>query len=154
MSKNDNASRKRAGKVYVAHSKKSGVTKAEIRDLLAEADQPDAEIEFLDPDDETAVVVFSGEDALVIPLENALSDDNGIERIVVRAAQGACAIVGVWKPGEMAETIHSIVSKYGAAQVPWDSDRLKNALDTDCPSPFQTPSGSQSKPHDIRPNKC
>lgn len=154
MSQNEDAPQKRSGKIFVAHSKKSGVTEAETRDLLADAGMSDAEIEFLDPDDETVVVVFSEEDALVIPLENALSDDGGIERIVLGAAQGACSIVGVWKPDETAEAIHSAVSQYGTAQIPWDADRLKNALDTDCPPPFQTPSGPQSASHDIPPNKC
>jgi len=86
--------------IYVALKPESETSEAECRKLLEEAGDDDAEIIILDPGEENNAVEFCDSDVLIIPLEKASADDDGVERLVLRAAQGVCVIVGVWKTGE------------------------------------------------------
>ncbi len=140
--------------IYVALKSESELSEAECRKLLNDADEDYTEVIILDPDEDNDTVEFCATDTLIIPLEKENADDNGVERLVLRAARAVSVIIGVWKPGESEDTIHPTVAKYGRAQIPWDANKLKTVIDTDCPPAFQTPAGSAAISHDVPPNKC
>ncbi len=154
MTEDDDKPPEEGGKTLVIRAEKSQVSEDEAKTLLIDAGESEGDIEFIDPETDEDAVEFSDDDCVIIPLEDTTADDERIERLVLKAAQAACSIIGVWAPGEKGETIHPAVAKYGKAQVPWDPAKLKDVLRTDCPPPYQTPSGAPSKGHDITPNKC
>jgi len=141
-------------KTLVIRGEESDVSEEDMTALLVEAGESEDDFEFVDPETDEGAVEFSEDDCVIIPLEGATADDKRIERLVLKAAQAACSIIGVWAPGENDQTIHPAVAKYGTAQVPWDAAKLKDVLRTVCPPPYQTPSGAPSKGHDIKPNNC
>jgi hypothetical protein len=125
-----------------------------LTELLVDAGESEDEIEFIDPEMNEESVEFSEEDCIVIPLEEATAENEPVEKTVLRAAQKTCVIIGVWAPDEKDNSIHPAVAKYGAAQIPWDSGKLRDVLDAVCPESFETPEGAPSNPHKIKYNKC
>lgn len=154
MTKEDDKPPEKGGKILVIRADDSEITEEEVTTLLVDAGESEADIEFVDPEADVDVVEFSEEDCIIIPLEEATADDERVERLVLKAAQAACSVVGVWAPGAKNETIHPAIAKYGTAQIPWDAAKLRDVLHTNCPPPYQTPSGTPSRGHDIKPNKC
>lgn len=142
------------GKTLVVRGEESDVAEEDMTALLVEAGESEDDFEFVDPETDEDAVEFSEYDCVIIPLEDATADDKRIERLVLKAAQAACSIIGVWAPGENDQTIHPAAAKYGAAQIPWDSKKLRDALDQKCPEAFESPEGDQSHPHKKRYNKC
>lgn len=154
MAEADDKPPEAGGNTLVIRAEGSDVTEDDLKALLIDAGKSEDEIEFVDPETDEAAVEFSGDDCVIIILEDATADDERIERLVLKAAQVACSIIGVWAPGEKRETIHPAIARYGKAQVPWDAAKLRDVIHTDCPPPYQTPSGTPSKGHDLKPNRC
>jgi hypothetical protein len=154
MTKEGDKPPEKGGKILVIRADDSDLTEEEVTMLVVDAGVSDADIEFVDPETDIDEIEFSDEDCIIVPLEDATADDKRVERLVLKAAQAACSIIGVWAPGENDQTIHPAVAKYGAAQIPWDSKKLRDALDQKCPEAFESPEGDQSHPHKKRYNKC
>ena len=152
MSVKDEKPPQEARKILVVHCKKSELTKEELKKLLLAAGEAEAEILFIDPEEEPIDEVDA--DCVVVPLETATAGMKTVDEIVLKAAQAASAIIGVWGPGEKDESIHPAVAKYGKAQVPWDAEKLKEVLYTECPPPYQTPTGAPSEGHETKPHQC
>lgn len=154
MAEEDDKPPEEGGKTLVIRAEKSQVSEDETKTLLIDAGESEDDIEFIEADVDEDAVEFSEHDCIIIPLEEETTDDERVGRLVLKAAQAACSIIGVWALGEKRETIHPAIARYGKAQVPWDAAKLRDVLHTDCPPPYQTPSGTPSKGHDIKPNRC
>lgn len=154
MAKEDDTPPEKRGRILVICADDSEITEEEVTTLLVDAGESEADIKFVDPEADVEEIEFSEDDCIIIPLDETAADDERVERLVFKAAQAACSVIGVWAPGEKNETIHLAIARYGTAQVPWDPAKLRDALRADCPPPYQTPSGTPSRGHDIKPNKC
>lgn len=154
MTEEDDKPPEDGGKNLVIRADTTQVSEDDARALLIDAGESEDDIEFIRPEMDEDVVEFSEEDCVIIPLEKATADDERVERLVLKAAQAACSIIGVWARGEDSETIHPAVAKYGKAQVPWDPEKLKEVLHAKCPPPYQTPAGEPSKGHESKPHQC
>ncbi|MFQ5564593.1 MAG: hypothetical protein ACE5FO_13615 [Parvularculaceae bacterium] len=138
MAEEDDKPPEEGGKTLVIRAEKSQVTEDEAIALLIDAGETESDIEVIEADRDEDAVEFSEHDCVIIPLEEATMDDDRVDRLVLKAAQAACSIIGVWVPGERRETIHPAIARYGKAQVPWDAAKLRDVLHTDCPPPYQT----------------
>jgi hypothetical protein len=154
MTKEDDMPPEKGGRILVIRADDSEITEEEVTTLLVDAGESESDIEFVDPEANVEEIEFSEDDCIIIPLDEAAADDERVERLVLKAAQAACSVIGVWAPGEKNETIHLAIARYGTAQVPWDPAKLRDVLRADCPPPYQTPSGTPSRGHDIKLNKC
>lgn len=155
MKSNGDDSPKGDRTILAVHSPKSGIDEDALRDLLLEASCPEDAITIQTIDDDSSGAdKLSAIDVLIVVLDLALTGDERIERMMLAAAQGGCTVVGIWKPGEKQDAIHPALAKYGSAQIPWDAEKLRTAIETDCPAPFETAEGEESKPHYVKPNKC
>lgn len=140
-------------KVLVSLPSGSGLTEIDMLKLLSESEIDLSSVQFIQSSDEG--YDMQKDDALIVVLSKSDLADEKTDAAVISAAQsGSCHIVGIWAPEESQTNIHPMVEKYGTAQIPWDADKLKNELGSDCENVFQTPDGDKADPKEIDPNEC
>ena len=140
-------------KVYVSLPEKSGLTEIGLLKLLSESEIDLSSVQFIRGNNEEYSI--QKDDALIIPLSsNSLTNEQTAEVVLAAAQAGSCNIVGIWVPDESQSMIHPMIEKFGTAQIPWDSEKLKDELGSDCANVFQTPEGDPADPKEIDPNEC
>jgi len=140
-------------RVFVALSEGGDLSEIDLLKLLSEAEIDLSSVRFVKPEDGELDVKET--DALVVPLYEGKVHDDVVQAAVLAAARaGSCHIVGVWAPGQNASAIHPDLLKYGTAQIPWEPERLRNELGSDCENAFQTPDGDEAEGNEIDPNEC
>ncbi|WP_276912381.1 hypothetical protein [Hyphomonas atlantica] len=146
-------SQKDQRRVFVAQAEGQWVPEIDILKLLSTAEIDLGAVKFVgdagDLDDLTS------SDAIVM----ILRDDAGESALLDAAAfagarEGVCNIVGVWAPGQAQTGIHPAAAKYSTAQVPWEADKVKSELGSDCANAFLTPEGEDADPNEVEPNEC
>lgn len=140
-------------KVFVSLPEESGLTEIGLLKLLSESEIDLSSVQFIQDDNEEYSI--RKDDALIIPLSSkSLTDEQTTEAVLAAAQAGSCNIIGIWAPDESQSIIHPMIEKFGTAQIPWDSGKLKNELGSDCANVFQTPEGDPADPKEIEPNEC
>lgn len=140
-------------RVFVALPDGCAVTEIDTLKLLSEAEIDLSSTRFVRSESDLAAM--SSKDALVVVLLDNQPGDQGIAMATLAAARaGICNIVGVWAPGQVEAGIHPSMLQFGTAQVPWEPERLKNELGSDCENAFQTADGETAEANEIEPNEC
>lgn len=140
-------------RVFVALPDGCAATEIDTLKLLSEAEIDLSSTQFVR--NEADLDAMSSKDALVVVLMDNQPGDQGIETATLAAARsGLCNIVGVWAPGQVETGIHPSMLQYGTAQVPWEPERLKNELGSDCENAFQNADGETADANEIEPNEC
>ncbi|MEO0400453.1 MAG: hypothetical protein AAF224_13645 [Pseudomonadota bacterium] len=147
MSQNDQR------RVFVAQAEGKSVPEIDILKLLSTAEIDLGAVKFVGGAGDLDGLTSS--DAVVMILHDDAGESALLDAAAFAAAQeGICNIVGVWAPGQAQTGIHPAAAKYSTAQVPWDADRVKGELGSDCENAFLTPTGKGADPNEVDPNEC
>lgn len=139
-------------KVHVILPEES-VSEIDFLKVLSEAEIDLSTVDFITAEGLTQPI--NKEDAVLVVLLSDQTDSVEVQAVVNAAAQaGSQQIVGMWAPGQTETAIHPEISKFGTAQIPWDSEKLKNELGSDCANVFETPEGDPADPNEVDPNEC
>jgi hypothetical protein len=140
-------------RVFVALPNGCAVTEIDTLKLLSEAEIDLSSTQFVRG--ESDLTDMSSNDALVVVLMDNQPTDDSIATATLSAARaGLCNIVGVWAPGQVETGIHPSMLQFGTAQVPWEPERLKNELGSDCENAFQNADGETADANEIEPHEC
>ena len=140
-------------RVFVAQAEGKSVPEIDVLKLLSAAEIDLGAVKFVGSKDDLGGM--TSPDAIVMILhddagESALLDATGF----AGAQAGVCNIVGLWAPGQEQTGIHPAAAKYSTAQVPWDAEKVKGELGSDCENAFLTPEGDEAEPNEVDPNEC
>lgn len=139
--------------VYVALPEASPPSDIEVLRLLSAAEIDLSSVRFIRSG--ATEQTMERADALVMVLTNSKLADVCLESASLAAARaGVCNIVGVWAPDQPGAGIHPSGLRFTTAQIPWDSNKLKTELGSDCEHAFQTPDGNAATPNEIEPHEC
>lgn len=147
MSQNDQR------RVFVAQAENGKLTDTDILQVLSAAEIDLATVKIVTGADDLATM--TERDAAVLILEDGNEVSNLLNETAFAAAQqGVCNIVGLWAPGQAQTGIHPAAARYSTAQIPWDPQKLKDELGSDCEHAFLTPDGEEADPNEVEPNEC
>lgn len=140
-------------RIFVAQAESKSLSEIDILKLLSSAEIDLGTTKFVGSTD--GLHSMTSNDAIVMILHDESDGNALLEAAAFEGAQkGVCNIVGVWAPGQAQTGIHPAVAKYSTAQVPWDPERVKGELGSDCENVFLTPDGEDADPNEVEPNEC
>lgn len=140
-------------RVFVVPSVGGSPSEIELYKLLSKAEIDLSTIVFLHTVEDMPVI--AAKDAVVFVLRDDTPSDPVADAATLAAARaGSCHIVGIWAPDQAEKGIHPAALKYATAQRPWDADKLRNELGSDCSHAFETADGDEAEPNGIEPNEC
>lgn len=140
-------------RVFVAQAEGKSVPEIDILKLLSTAEIDLGAVQFVGGTGDLDGITSS--DAVVMILHDDAGESALLDAAAFAGAQeGVCNIVGVWAPGQAQTGIHPAAAKYSTAQVPWDAEKVKGELGSDCENAFLTPTGEGADPNEVDPNEC
>lgn len=140
-------------RVFVVQAENGNVSDTDIFQLLSAAEIDLATVTIVGSGSDVAQI--SSNDALVLILQDSHVESATMAAAAFKAAhEGVCNIVGAWAPDQIQTGIHPAVAKFSTAQIPWDPERLKEELGSDCEHAFLTPNGDDADPNEVEPNEC
>ncbi|ANK80836.1 MAG: hypothetical protein TEF_08540 [Rhizobiales bacterium NRL2] len=147
MSQNDQR------RVFVAQAEGKSLPEIDILKLLSSAEIDLGAVKFVGSAGD--LESMTSNDALVIILHDDAGESALLDAAAFAGAQkGVCNIVGIWAPDQAQTGIHPAVAKFSTAQVPWDAEKVKGELGSDCENAFLTPAGENADPNEVEPNEC
>ncbi|GEM_PF-3556513 len=142
-------------KILIIHAHGCPPDDGAIRKLLEKAGLSGASIVFATPADvENGSVDPKEFDHVFALLDDDLATDDQLEGGMLGVAQCGMSVTGIWGDGMASEDMHPALQKFGGQQIPWDAEKLLQALDTPAPKTFQSTSGGAAARHDSTHNKC
>lgn len=140
-------------RVFVAQAEGKSLPEIDILRLLSSAEIDLGAVKFVRSTDD--LESMTSNDAVVMVLHDDAGDSTLLDAAAFAGAkEGACNIVGVWAPDQAQTGIHPAAAKYSTAQVPWDAEKVKGELGSDCENSFLTPAGDDADPNEVDPNEC
>jgi hypothetical protein len=140
-------------RVFVAQAEGKSVPEIDILKLLSSAEIDLSSVRFVE--NQSDLTGLTPNDAVVMILHDDVGESALLDAVAFEAArEGVCNIVGVWAPDQLETGIHPAAAKYSTAQVPWNPEKLKGELGSDCENAFLTPEGENADPNEVEPNEC
>ena len=140
-------------RVFVTQAENGTLTDTDILQVLSAAEIDLATVRIVTGADDLSAM--TERDAAVLILEDSNESSSLLNEAALAAArEGVCNIVGLWAPDQAQTGIHPAAAKYSTAQIPWDPEKLKDELGSDCEHAFLTPDGEEADPNEVEPNEC
>jgi hypothetical protein len=140
-------------RVFVAQAEGTSLPEIDILRLLSRAEIDLGSVTFVE--NSTDLDGLTSTDAIVMILHDNPGTSTLLDSVAFAGArEGVCSVVALWAPGQSETGIHPSAAKYGTAQVPWDAEKLKDELGSDCEHVFLTPTGEDADPNEVDPNEC
>ncbi len=140
-------------RVFVAQAEGKSVPEIDVLKLLSSAEIDLGAVKFVGGAGDLDGIMSS--DAIVMILHDDAGDSALLDAVAFAGAkEGVCNIVGIWAPDQAQTGIHPAAAKYCTAQVPWDAEKVKGELGSDCENAFLTPAGEGADPNEIDPHEC
>lgn len=96
-------------------------------------------------------------DRILVILTNELGTDIELEEAMLAVAQCGMGMIEIWDENAKSDKMHPAGQKYGIRQIPWDPEKLFQAVVSGTPQEFQSSDGRQIEPeerHEATSNKC